>query len=159
MLTLPAWQNMVVAQDQEPLSTDNQEFFNQVSAILLNTPSDINKKKAEVLLDRFFPSWSVDRFSTEDREEVRKLIETMRTRKMKAFPYLYKYIYALTVLGESQLSSEAIIAWHVYAEELLTVKQSAPFGKLLDFTRIFFEEQNFGNLGKHIYWNQWRSAL
>ena len=141
MLTLPAWQNMVVAQDQEPLSTDNQTFFNQISAILLNTPSDINKKKAEALLDRFFPSWSVDRFSTEDREEVRKLIETMRTRKMKAFPYLYKYIYALTVLGESQLSSEAIIAWHVYAEELLTVKQSAPFGKLLDFTRIFFEEQ------------------
>ena len=95
--------------DSEPLSLDNEEFYAQISAILLNTPSERNKKEAEKTLERFFPTWGVDRFTREDRDEVRKLIETMRARKMKAFPYLHDYIYALTLIGESQLSSDAIM--------------------------------------------------
>jgi len=142
----------IVAQDQEPLSLDNEIFFNQVSAILLNTQSETNKKKADQVLDRFFPTWSVDRFTEEDRVEVRKLIETMRSRKMKAFPYLNDYIYALTLLGESQLSSEAIVAWHIYAEELLTIKQSAPFGKLLDFTKSFLAENKLNSKGTYSWY-------
>ncbi len=139
--------NNVFSQEQEALSLDNEEFFKQISSILLNTTSETNKNAAEVTLERFFPTWGVDRFTEEDRAEVRKLIETMRSRKMKAFPYLHDYIYALTLLGESQLSSEAIIAWHLYAEELLTIKQSAPFGKLLDFTREFFEDEILNSRG------------
>ena len=115
----------------------------------MNTQSETNKKKADQVLDRFFPTWSVDRFTEEDRVEVRKLIETMRSRKMKAFPYLHDYIYALTLLGESQLSSEAIVAWHIYAEELLTIKQSAPFGKLLDFTKSFLAENKLNSKGTY----------
>jgi hypothetical protein len=139
--------NAAAQQESEPLSLDNEEFYAQISAILLNTPSERNKKEAEKTLERFFPTWGVDRFTEEDRGEVRKLIETMRVRKMKAFPYLHDYIYALTLLGESQLSSEAIIAWHLYAQELLTIKQSAPFGKLLDFTKGFFEDKILNSRG------------
>ncbi|MCB2207656.1 MAG: hypothetical protein KQH67_05120 [Bacteroidetes bacterium] len=134
-------------QEQEPLSVDREEFYRQISTILLNTPSDINKKEAEITLERFYPTWSVDRFSEADRAVVRNLIEVMRDRKMRAFPYLHDYIYALTLLGESQLSSEAIIAWHLYAEELLSVKQSAPFGKLLDFTKEFFDQSLLNSRG------------
>jgi hypothetical protein len=140
-------QQVATAQEQEPLSSDNQKFFNQISAILLSTPSDTYKKRSEALLDRFFPTWNVDRFSVKDRAEIRKLIETMRAHKMKTYPYLYKYIYALTLLGESQLPSKSIIAWHMYAEKLLTQKQSAPFGKLLDFTRVLLEEQKLQKKG------------
>ncbi|PLW95257.1 MAG: hypothetical protein C0591_11350, partial [Marinilabiliales bacterium] len=139
--------NTAISQEQEALSLDNDEFYGQLSSILLNTTSEANKKAAEVTLERFFPTWGASRFTEEGRSEIRQLIETMRARKMKAFPYLHDYIYALTLLGESQLSSEAIIAWHLYAEELLTIKQSAPFGKLLDFTREFFDDKILNSRG------------
>lgn len=131
------------AQQADTLSTNSEEFFQQVSAILLNTPSKTYQKKSEVLLDRFYARWSIGRFNKDEKAEVRNLIEKMRQKKMRTYPYLYDYLYALSLIAESQQLPKSIISWHAYASKLLDEKKSTHFSKFLDFTADLLERDRF----------------
>ena len=79
-------------QISDSLSTDSEVFFQQLSDILMGTPSKTWQDKSEVLLERFYASWSVGRFNKNEKSEVRHLVEKMRSKKMRAIPNLYNYI-------------------------------------------------------------------
>ena len=49
----------------DSLSTDSEQFFQQVSSFLMSTPSKTWQDKSQELLDRFYASWSVGRFNKE----------------------------------------------------------------------------------------------
>jgi len=104
---------------QDSTLYNSEQFFREVSDILLNTPSKRYQDKSEVLLERFYARWNIGRFNKAEKAEVHKLFELMRTRKLKTYPFLYDYIYALTLLSESKQLPKSIIAWHVYAQQLL----------------------------------------
>ena len=131
------------AQQADSLSTNSEEFFQQVSGILLNTTSKTYQKKSEVLLERFYVRWSIGRFNKDEKLEIRNLIEKMRTKKMRAYPYLHDYIYTLTLIAESQQLPKSILSWHAYATKLLDEKKSTPFSKFLDFTIDLLENERF----------------
>jgi hypothetical protein len=131
------------AQVPDTLSTNSEVFYQQISAILLKTPSKTYQKKAESLLDRFYQRWSIGRFNKDEKDEVRNLIEKMRSKKMRTFPYLYDYIYALTLISESQQLPKSIISWHAYAIKLLDEKKSTRFAKFLDFSVDLLENERF----------------
>jgi hypothetical protein len=128
-------------QAQDSTSFNAEQFYQQISNILLNTPSKRYLEKSEVLLDRFNTRWSIGRFNRPEKEEVYRLFETMRAKKLKTYPYLYDYIYALTLLSESKQLPKSIIAWHVYAQSLLVDVNPKDFADFLKFTRELFEDE------------------
>jgi len=111
--------NGIYAQQPDSLSTNSEEFYQQISQILLNTTSKTYQKKSEVLLGRFYARWSIGRFNKDEKTEVRNLVEKMRTKNMRTYPYLYDYLYALTLISESQQLPKSVISWHAYALKLL----------------------------------------
>ena len=131
------------AQDVDTLSTNSEVFFQQVSAILLNTPSRTNQKKSEILLERFYQRWSIGRFNKEEKTEVRNFIEQMRTKKVRTYPFLYDYIYTITLIAESQQLPKSIISWHAYATKLLDDKKATNLQKFFDFSVDLFENERF----------------
>jgi len=131
------------AQEIDTLSANSDVFFQQISDILNNTPSKTYQKKSEKLLERFYLRWSIGRFNKVEKDEVRSLIEKMRTKRMRAYPYLYDYIYVLTLLSESQQVPKSIIAWHAYAKKLLDEKKATGFSDFLDFSVDLLENDRF----------------
>jgi hypothetical protein len=133
----------VYSQEIDSLSSNSEIFYEQISEILLSTESKTYKKKSEVLLARFHERWSIGRFNKQEKAEVRNLIEKMRTKKMRTYPYLYNYIYSLTLLAESQQLPKSFIAWHSYGLQLLDNKKSKPFDSFLAFTNDLLENERF----------------
>jgi hypothetical protein len=111
--------NKLVAQESDSLSTDSEQFFQQLSSILLNTPSKTNQEKSQLILDRLYARWTIGRFNKEEKDAVRTVVETMRDKKLKSYPYLYDYVYSLMLLSESHQTPKSIIGWHAYAREIL----------------------------------------
>ncbi len=134
---------LMFGQTTDSLSVNSEVFFQQLSEILLNTPSKTYQKTSQSLLDRFYLRWSIGRFNKDEKDEIRSLIEKMRARKVRTYPYLYDYIYALTLISESQQIPKSIIAWHAYANRLLDQKKTSSFDKFLEFTIDLFENQRF----------------
>lgn len=139
------------AQDTTALSTDSETFFQQVSAILLNTPSKRYQEKSQVLLDRFHQKWTIGRFNKDEKDGVREVIETMRKLKMRAYPYLYDYMYALTLLAESKQIPKSIIGWHKYAELILKERKQKDFTEFMKFSKDLLENDRFYFL-KSVSW-------
>lgn len=133
------------AQKNDTLSENSEIFFQQISEILINTPSKTYQKKAQVLLDRFYLRWSIGRFNKAEKDEIRAFIEKMRDKKMRTYPHLYDYIYTLTLLSESQQLPKSIISWHAYASILLNEKKTIRFDRLLEFTIDLLENNRFFN--------------
>ncbi len=125
---------------QDSTLYNSEQFFREVSDILLNTPSKRYQDKSEVLLERFYARWNIGRFNKAEKAEVYKLYELMRARKFKTYPFLYDYIYALTLLSESKQLPKSIIAWHVYAQQLLEDVNTKNFADFLKFSRNIFEK-------------------
>ncbi len=131
---------------QEPsldtLSTDSEVFYQQLSAILMGTPSKTWQKKSTVLLERFYASWSVGRFNKAEKTAVRQLVEKMRTKKLRAYPNLYQYLYSLTLLAESHQPPPGILAWHSFASHLLDEKTTRNFLRFLKNSNgLFIKKQ------------------
>ena len=123
----------------DSLSTDSEVFFSQLSGFLLNTQSKSYKERSQKLLDRFYESWSVGRFSKKEKTAIRHLVEKMRRRKMRTYPGLYSYVYNLTLLAESNQPPQSIIDWHNYASTLLNRKKLQDFYNFLNFNQKLFE--------------------
>ncbi len=123
----------------DSLSTDSEQFFQQVSSFLMSTPSKTWQDKSQELLDRFYASWSVGRFNKEEKTAIRHLVEKMRAKKLRTIPNLYNYIYSLTLLAESHQVPASIIAWHRYASNLLDEKKTTGFLNFLKFSNGMFE--------------------
>lgn len=138
--------NKLAAQESDSLSANSEQFFQQISSILLNTPSKTNQAKSQVILDRLYVRWTIGRFNKDEKDAVRSIVEVMRERKLKSYPYLYKYVYSLMLLSESHQTPKSIIGWHAYAEKMLGYKRADKFVDFTDFTiellendRLFFE--------------------
>jgi len=124
----------------DSLSTDSEIFYNQLSSILLGTPSKTWQKKSQLLLDRFYASWSVGRFNKDEKTAIRGLVEKMRSKKLRAIPDLYRYIYSLTLLAESHQNPTSILAWHGFATHLLDEKTTKNFFLFLSNSNRLFED-------------------
>ena len=148
----------VYAQQVDSLSVNSEEFFSQISAVLQNTPSKNYQKRSELLMTRFYERWSIGRFNKAEKTEIRNLIEKMRSKKMRTYPYLYDYIYALTLLSESNQIPKSIISWHAYALKLLNEKKSTHFSNFLDFTIDLLENDRF-HRKKSLSWYQRKSRF
>ncbi|NOX85533.1 MAG: hypothetical protein GXO86_06165 [Chlorobi bacterium] len=130
------------AQDTTALSKNSEEFFRQISNILLNTPSKTYQQQSRETLDRFYPVWSAGRFNKQEKAAIRSVVETMRRMKLRTYPYLSKYIYSLTLLAESNQVPKSIIGWHLYSKKLLELKNQKKFLNFLDFTNSLLEDKN-----------------
>lgn len=130
------------AQDTNALSKNSEVFFKQISTILLNTPSKVNRERSQETLDRLYPTWSAGRFNKQEKGAVRGLIETMRGLKLRAYPYLSRYIFSLTLLSESTQTPKSIIGWHLYAKKLVKMKNKKKFLDFLDFTNSLLEDNS-----------------
>lgn len=139
------------AQKLDSLSTNSEEFYQQLSTILLNTSSKRMQEKSEVLLPRFYERWNMGRFNKTEKDEIRRLVESMRSRGMRTYPYLYDYVYSLTLLSESHLLPKSIIAWHAFAIRLLDEKNAIPFSDFMEFTRNLLEKDLFYQK-KSLFW-------
>jgi len=131
----------VSAQDTTALSTDSEVFFQQVSTILLNTPSKKYQEESQVILDRFHARWSVGRFNKDEKDAIRSVIEKMRSLKMRTYPFLYDYIYSLTLLSESKQVPKSVIAWNKFADDILVNRNQRDFQEFMDFTAEIFEKE------------------
>ncbi len=141
----------IKAQETDSLSQNSEMFFQQISSILLNTPSKSNQEKSQNLLDRLYERWTIGRFNRDEKDAVKQLVEAMREKKLKSYPYLYNYIYSLTLLSESHQTPKSIIGWHAYAESKLNGKRSNKFVDFTEFTIDLFENDRFYN-AKSVSW-------
>ena len=131
--------NRLAAQIPDSLSRDSEQFFQQITDILLNTPSKLNQEKSSDVLARLYERWTIGRFNKEEKDAVRSMVESMRQNRVKTYPYLYKYVYSLMLLSESHQTPKSVIGWHAYAEKLLTGTRSGKFIDFTDFTIELFE--------------------
>lgn len=131
---------MSFSQVNDSLSQNSEEFFMQISEILLNTPSKTVENKAEEMLNRFHPIWTAGRFNKDEKDAVRQVVETMREKKMRSYPQLYEYFYSLMLLAESKQLPKSIISWHAYVSKLLENSKTKPFDSFMDYTKALLEE-------------------
>ena len=143
------------AQNLDSLAGDSEAFYQFLSTTLLNTPSKTTYEKSQVLLDRFYTKWSVGRFNKEEKEQIRKLVESMRNKSLKTYPYLYDYIYTLTLISESKLTPRSVVAWHLFADSTLNNRKTKNFSDFLDFTIEFLDAEY---LNKSTYSWYYRNA-
>ncbi len=128
------------SQVSDSLSQNSEEFFMQISEILLNTPSKTVEEKAEKMLNRFHPVWSAGRFNKDEKDAVRDVVETMRKKKMRSYPQLYEYFYSLMLLAESKQLPKSIISWHAYVSKLLENSKTKRFDDFMDYTKALLED-------------------
>ena len=140
MLMLLITSTVKSQQAVDSLSTDSEIFYQQLSTILLGTPSKTWQKKSQLLLNRFYASWSVGRFNKDEKAAIRGLVEKMRKKKLRAIPNLYQYIYSLTLLAESHQNPKSIIAWHRFASHLLDENSTKNFLLFLTNSNRLFED-------------------
>jgi len=152
MILLSVASLKAVAQDTTALSKNSEEFFKQISSFLLSTPSKVNQERSRKILDRFYASWSAGRFNKQEKEAVRGLVQTMRSQRMKAYPYLSRYVFTLTLLAESAQLPKSVIAWHIYAKKQLELKNQKKFLSFLVFTNDLLERESLYHT-RSITWN------
>lgn len=127
------------SQANDSLSRNSEEFFIQISEILLNTPSKTVSEKSTELIKRFHPVWSAGRFNKDEKDAIRLVVETMRSKKMRSYPQLYDYMYSLMLLGESNQLPKSIISWHAFVQKLLENTKTKPFDDFMDYTKALLE--------------------
>jgi len=127
------------AQQTDSLSLNSEVFFQQLSGILLNTPSKAYQEKSQEVLDRLYARWTIGRFNKEEKDAVRSVVENMREKKLRSYPYLYDYVYSLMLLAESHQTPKSIIGWHAYANRILSESTTSRFQDFTEFTAEFFE--------------------
>jgi len=128
------------AQQSDSLSQNSEEFFVQVSEILLNTSSQTVEEKVNVMLKRLHPIWTAGRFNKQEKDIVRETVEVMRARKMRSYPQLYEYMYSLMLLAESNQLPKSVISWHAHVLQLLKSSKTKPFDDFMDYTKVLMEE-------------------
>jgi len=127
------------SQESDSLSKNSEEFFIQISEILLNTPSKTISEKSTALIKRFQPVWNAGRFNKIEKDAVKEVVETMRTKKMRSYPQLYEYMYSLMLLGESKQIPNSIVSWHAFVMKLLENTKTKPFDDFMDYTKELLE--------------------
>jgi hypothetical protein len=125
----------------DSLSHDPMRFYGQISQILLNTKQASAHNKAQLLLNRLDPIYQSGSFAPSLQQAIWQLTNHLRERKVRTYPFLYDYLYALTLLGESKLSGSDLMAWHRYADELVTNKKLKAFLDFMKFTKNLMEHQ------------------
>ncbi len=124
----------------DSLSHDPVRFFNQISAILLNTKSPALQAKANTLLARWGSNWNNKGFTPDEQKGVWLATERMRSRKLRTYPYLYQYLYGANLLAETHRTPEEFRAWQRYADEKLKQRQLRGFLSFLEFTKNLLEK-------------------
>ena len=128
------------SQVSDSLSANSEVFFSQLKEILTNTPSETVVDKSIELMDRFHPVWQAGRFNKDEKASIRKVVETMRAKKMRAYPQLYEYVYSTMLLGESKQLPKSIISWNAFVLELLENTKTKPFDGFMDYTIMLLED-------------------
>ncbi len=124
----------------DSLSKDPARFFDQISIILLNIRSPSFQAKAKLLLTRFGSRWNNNSFSVNQQDGVRKIVEMMRTRRLRTYPYLYRYLYSINLLAETNRKPQEFMAWQRYAAEMLQQRRLRAFLDFLTFTENLLEK-------------------
>lgn len=140
LLTNPA------AAQNDSLSKDPAQFFTQISSILLNTKSPAYQAKAQALLLRFGGQWNNKGFSKNEKQQVQETVEKMRTKKLHTFPYLYQYLWGITLLAENHRSDNEFTAWNRYLSETIDPRRMRNFLSFIRFTENLLE--------KHLLYNK-----
>jgi len=136
----------------DTLSTDSEVFYQQLTTILMGTPSKTWQKKSTALLERFYASWSVGRFNKEEKTAIRQLVEKMRDKQLRAYPNLFRYIYSLTLLAESHQPPNSILAWHLFASRLLDEKTTQNYLRFLKNSNGLFEKRQLYKTKSSFAW-------
>ncbi len=124
----------------DSLSKEPARFFHQLSTILLNTKSPVYLAKANRLLTRFGSSWNSGHFTAKQQDNVRKVVELMRSKRMRTYPYLYDYLYGINLLAETNRKNPEFMAWQRYAAEMLQQRRLRAFLDFLSFTENLLEK-------------------
>ncbi len=124
----------------DSLSRDPTRFFNQLSTILMNTKSAAYQAKANLLLARFGSSWNNGRFTVKQQEAVRKVVELMRSRRLRTYPFLYGYLYGINLLVETNRTEQEFMVWQHYVAIKLQQRKLEAFLDFLAFTDKLLEQ-------------------
>jgi hypothetical protein len=124
----------------DSLSKDPTQFFNQLSTILLNTKYPDNKVKAGTLLGQFGNNWNKGQFSAKQQQDIRKVVELMRAKRLRTYPYLFEYLNSINLLAETNRKAPEFIAWQRYATKILQQRRLNDFLNFLIFTNNLLEK-------------------
>ena len=122
----------------DSLSFSSEVTFQKVAEKLKATPSKTKQKQAEELLNHWKEQWSGGTFNSKQKTEVQRLTDTLMKHRIAAYPYLYRYISTIILLGEQDLDFKSFKNWHKHAVELLLTQKPKYFLQFLDKTRDFF---------------------
>ena len=106
----------------------------------MNTKSPVYQAKAGLLLSRLESSWNSDRFAATQQDEARKVIEFMRSKRLRTYPFLYGYLYSINLLAETNRKAPEFRAWQRYAMEILKQRRLQAFLNFLSFTDNLLEK-------------------
>jgi len=132
--------NFYLQAQSDSLSKDPARFFNQLSAILMNTKSPAYQAKASLLLPRFGSSWNGGRFTEKQQNGVRKVVELMRSKRLRSYPFLYEYLNSISLLAETNRTDQEFMAWQRYVVEVLQQHRLQAFLDFLTFTDNLLEK-------------------
>ena len=151
LLSFLSFSSNLRAQELDSLSRNSEQFFQQIASILLNTPSKVNQAKSQAVLERLYARWTIGRFNKDEKDAIRSMIEAMRDRKLKSYPYLFNYVTVLMHFSESLQTPRSIIGWHAYALNKVNEKKTKNFLAFTDFTIDVFEHGRIYNK-KSVSW-------
>ncbi len=121
------------SQKLKKFSNTREAFYQEISGMLTSVNSKTYVKRAEDLLELFYPKWMSERFHVEERDEIIYTANIMLQEKMRAYPDFYDFIVALTEISYSLQPKESVIAWLRSLEPLIKERSNKGF---LDYLHI-----------------------
>ncbi len=151
MVMTMAWPVPASAQT-DSLARDPVSFYSQISQILLNTKRPSELTKARLLINRLDPLYQSGSFDKPIQPAIWHLTENLREKKVRTYPFLYDYLYALTLLGESKLNTNDLLVWHRYADQLIANKKLKAYLDFMAFTKQLFENHQLFKRGSSAWY-------
>ena len=138
LLTI-GWQIQVRAQSNTH-SNAPEVFYHQLAETLHNTPYSSVRDKAELLIAQLDSLRINGRFDLTIQTSIRQIVQSLRQKKVRTYPFLYDYLYNLNLLGESKLLTTDVLAWQKKVQQLIRDKQLNSFLDFMKFTRELLEK-------------------
>ncbi len=123
----------------DSLPKDPARFYREISTILLNTKNPAFQAKSRTLLARWGNTWN-NSFTQNEQENLQSIIEIMRSKRVRTYPYLFLYLYNVNLLAETKHTGKELSSWQHYAAEMIRQRKLPDFLRFLHFTQNLLEK-------------------
>jgi len=118
---------------------NKNDYFLDLTAVLLSTSNKEYLAKGEALLENFSGVWESGYFKPHHREKIYDVSEYMLNKTMRAYPHFYEFTSCLLKFVENKFDNDDLELWLTELDTLESQRSSKAMSDFLKYTLNLFE--------------------